>query len=274
VIFGGGGKNTFSVADPLDSIVGGLNRIQPGVLHVYASLIPRLILEAEAGRLKIEPACLLAGAEPLLEEHEELAVQTWGCPIFSNWGATEVGLLGSSSGFDPGLLLYDDHVIIEPVDIDGNPVEPGVRADKLLVTPLFHDVLPVLRYELTDQLTFLDESASCGSSFTRTSLVEARLHDSFTYEEGVHVHWHTFRAVFEQCRNVHEYQVHQTPAGALVKIVERGELDTPSVHGQLRESLQRLGLENPEIEIEIVPAIERTGSTLKIKRFVPLADPD
>jgi phenylacetate-coenzyme A ligase PaaK-like adenylate-forming protein len=270
LIFGGGEKNTFAVTDPIDSIIDGLNRIKPDILHVYPSLIPRLIAAAEGNLLHIRPVLLLAGAEPLLDEHQDAVLRMWGCPIFSSWGATEVGLMGSNSGFDPGLMLYDDHVVIEPADADDHLVKPGVRADKLFVTPLFHHVLPVIRYEITDQLTVLDQPATCGSNFTRTSLIEGRLDDYFIYNQDVQVHPHAFRTVFGQCKNIHEYQVQQTPAGALIKIVSKGEPDVQAIPDKIIASLKRLGLANPEIEIKNVSAIQRTGSASKLKRFVPL----
>jgi phenylacetate-coenzyme A ligase PaaK-like adenylate-forming protein len=270
LIFGGGDRNSFAVTDPIDSIVESLNRVEPDILHVYPSVIPRLISESEEGRLRIKPVFVMAGAEPLLDAHQEMVRRVWGCPAFSSWGATEVGLLGSSSGFDPGLLLYDDHVIIEPVDVEGQPVGPGVRADKVLVTPLFHHVLPVIRYEITDQLTVLDEPASCGSTFTRTSLVDGRLDDYFIYDRNIEVHPHHFRTVLGRCKSIHEYQVQQTPTGASIKIVNNGQPDVEGLQTRIVESLQRCGLENPEIEITSTSAIERAGAAAKLRRFVPL----
>ena len=272
LIFGAGDLNTYSVTDQIETIVYGLNRAQPDILHVYPSLIPRLISETKEGRLRIKPVFLLAGAEPLLDEHQEAVTQTWGCPIFSSWGATEIGLMGSSSGFDPGLMLYADHVIIEPVDTEGRAVKPGVRADKLFITPLFHHILPVLRYEITDQLTILDEPAACGSNFTRTTFVEGRLDDYFHYNQKTEVHPHAFRTVLGQCKNVNEYQILQTPNGAMIKIVNNGEPDIKAIKNKITESLKRHGLENPEIEISEVSAIKRTGSASKLKRFVPLGE--
>ena len=56
----------------------------------------------------------------------------------------------------PGVHLCDDLVIVEPVDLDGRPVPPGVRSDKLYLTALANPTLPLIRFELTDQVRFLD----------------------------------------------------------------------------------------------------------------------
>ena len=72
----------------------------------------------------------------------------------------------------------------------------------------------MIRYEITDQLTAIDEPATCGSNFTRISLVEGRLDDYFIYDKDIEVHPHSFRTVLGQYKDVHEYQVQQTPDGA------------------------------------------------------------
>lgn len=267
-IFSSGDENTFSVTDPLADIIKGLNSVQPDILVVYASYLPHLIAAVEQDDLKIEPKLVIASAEPLLEEHDEMIRCLWRCPVFSSWGATETGLMGASSGFGPGLMLYDDHVIVEPVDRNGNAVPPGVRADKLFITPLFHHVLPVLRYEISDQLTVLDEPNSCGSNFTRTSLVEGRLDDWFMYKDGITIHPHVFRTELSNDRNIMEYQVIQTSHGAHIKVVLNRSGNLASMAERVTDALERFGLQKPVVKVEEVPSLQRIGSATKVKRFV------
>ncbi|HSC26463.1 MAG TPA: hypothetical protein VLD67_04260 [Vicinamibacterales bacterium] len=268
-IFGRGGAD-FSVADPLNEIVAGLNATMPRMLICYASFIPHLLEEARAGRLRIRPMLLVAVAEPFLPEHEQAVAETWECSVMSSYAATEVGPLGGGSGFDPGMLLNDDLAIVEPVDASGQPVSPGRQADKLFVTPLYQRALPVIRYELTDQLTVLDEPASCGSSFTRTSNVVGRLDDHFAYD-GIAVHPHVFRTVLGRERAISEYQVAQTPHGAVIRIVALGHVDRSGLQQSLCEHLARLGLQEPDISVQQVASIERAKDSSKLKRFLPLS---
>jgi|GEM_PF-2088055 len=269
-IFGGGDENTYSVTQPIREIADGLNAAQPNILVVYSSYIPRLIEAQEKRLLRIHPQLVIASAEPISDEHARLVDQAWNCPVFSSWGATETGLLGSSSGFDPGLMLYDDHVIIEPVDREGNAVPPGIRADKLYITPLFHTILPVLRYEITDQLTVLKEPNRCSSSFTRTSFVEGRMDDWFYYGNGVVIHPHLFRTVLGQEKDIIEYQVIQTENGASIFSVCKQKIDEGKVIRQVSTDLETAGVESPQVTIKQVEWIKRIGNATKLKRFVPL----
>lgn len=272
-LFGGEGRAGFSVVDPMDAIVDGLNRHRPDHLVVYASFVPRLLDEARKGRLLIRPKLLSPVAEPLLSEHEEAVAEVWGSTIITTWGATEVTGLAASSGFEPGMLLLDDLQVVEPVDAEGRPVPPGQRADKVLVTPLRSRVLPLIRYEITDQLTVLDEPAACGSSFTRVSNVEGRLDEGFVYEGDVAVHPHVFRTVMGRHRAITEYQVAQTERGATVRVVlatGAGDLDRNRIIQELRDLLTPQGLRDAAITVDVVVEIPRSVNSQKLRRFVPL----
>jgi hypothetical protein len=52
--------------------------------------------------------------------------------------------------------------------------------------------------------------------------------------------------------------------------VNNGEPDVQAIKNKITESLKRLGLEKPEINISQASTIKRTGSASKLKRFVPL----
>ncbi len=273
-LFGGAGGSKFSVVEPMARIVAGLNAAQPQQLMVYSSFLPRLLEESRQGRLRIRPKVVAPVAEPVLPEHEEAAREVWGCAILTTWGATEVAGCAASSGFDPGMLLCEDVQIVEPVDADGKAVPPGRRADKVFVTPLRTRVLPLIRYEITDQLTVLEEPATCGSSFTRIANVEGRLDDEFVYEGGIRVHPHLFRTVLGRRRTITEYQVEQTARGAQIRAVlaeGAGKLDGDRVAQEIREHLGEQGLVGADISVQVVPEIPRHAQSMKLRRFVPLA---
>jgi phenylacetate-coenzyme A ligase PaaK-like adenylate-forming protein len=166
---------------PLDEIVAGLNQIQPDVLMSYPSALLGLAHEAAAGRLRISPRRIRVGAEPLLPEIRLAAEQTWGVPVLNCYGASEAGGMGISCEEGPGLHLVEDLVIVEPVDDEGRPVGPGERSTKLYVTNLYNTTLPLIRYELTDELTLTGEPCPCGSAHRVIADPQGRLDETFRY---------------------------------------------------------------------------------------------
>ena len=171
-------------------------------------------------------------------------------------------------GHGPGLHLSDDLLIVEPVDSDGRRVPPGERSAKIYVTNLYNPVLPLIRYEITDEVTPLFDLCPCGSAHRLVADIHGRLDDAFRYPSGVAVHAHVFRAAL--CHpDIIEYQVRQTPRGAHLSL-RAGTIDIDALRRTLTQGLRTAGLDDPELDIDIVDEIPRQG-TGKLKRFTPLA---
>jgi phenylacetate-CoA ligase len=253
---------------PLDEIVDGLNRIQPHVLMSYPSALLSLAHEAAAGRLRISPRRVKVGAEPLLPEIRQAAEQAWGVPVLNIYGASEAGGLAVSCGYGPGLHLVDDLVIVEPVDNEGRPVGPGERSAKLYVTNLFNTTLPLIRYEVTDEITLTGEPCPCGSVHRIIDDPQGRLDDTFCYGD-LDVHPLVFRSPLGLRRHIVEYQVHQTSRGADIALCCTGPVDLDVLRAEIVAKLAAVGLEDAEVTITPVDHLARQD-TGKLKRFIPL----
>jgi phenylacetate-coenzyme A ligase PaaK-like adenylate-forming protein len=260
--------NRLSATWPLARIVATLNECQPEFLYGYASIIHQLAGEAVAGRLRVAPRMVGTTSEPLLPEMRAAIAAAWGVPILNVLGTTE-GLFGVSCTAGRGLHLNDDVCIIEPVDGSGNPVPPGHRAAKIYLTNLYNLAMPLIRYELTDEVTVLSEPCPCGVTLLRIDDIEGRLDDCFTYPGGAIVHPFTFRSPLGRERDIVEYQVHQTVRGADILIRCQGPVDTARLAGTIRDALAGLGVSGAEVSVTPVEGLERQ-TTGKLRRFVPL----
>jgi hypothetical protein len=99
-----------------EEIVAGLNNLQPDFMTVYPSVLHALAHETAAGRLRIGPRRVLAGAEPLLPEIRAAAEQAWGVNVINIYGTSEGG--GTAVGCDRGSThISEDQLIVEPVDL-------------------------------------------------------------------------------------------------------------------------------------------------------------
>ena len=159
--------------------------------------------------------------------------------------------------------------MVEPVDLAGRPVPPGVRSDKLYVTAIANPTLPLIRFELTDQVTFLDTPCPCGSAHRLIADVESRLDDVFTYPGGQVVHPHVFASELRRDPRIVEYQVRQAPDGAEVLVVG-APADPLALSRALEAGLARMGVPGPAVEVRLVEGLERQA-TGKVRRFLPLA---
>ncbi|HZQ76098.1 MAG TPA: hypothetical protein VFE55_02130 [Acidimicrobiia bacterium] len=258
----------FPVTLPIAEIVAGLNACQPTVLVGYPSALHPLVHEVENGRLRIFPRRILTTGEPLLAEIRTALVATWGVAVVNAYGSTEIGIHGGC-GESPGVHLSDDLAIVELVDVAGRPVPTGVRSDKIFMTNLYNHALPLIRYEITDELTALDEPCPCGSAFRRVGDPHGRLDDTFRYDGGLFVHPHVFRSPLGRFRSVVEYQVRQTARGAAIALRVTDVVDKEALAAEIAGGLAHLGLAEPQVTVTIVDQLERQYSG-KLKRFIPL----
>jgi phenylacetate-CoA ligase len=258
----------FPVTLATENMVAGLNVAQPDFLVAYPSALHVLSVEARAGRLRIAPHQVLSCSEPLLPEIRAAAEEAWGVRVGNIWGMSEGGCAGIPC--DQGRMhLGEDLVIVEPVDEQGRPVAPGERAAKVYLTNLFNPVLPLIRYEITDEVTILTEPCPCGSAHRCVADIQGRLDDVFVYD-GRPVHPHVFRSALGRRAGVVEYQVRQTPRGARIAVRCSAPVDLDGLRGEIALTLASLGLSRPIVEIEAVERLARDPGPAKLRRFVPL----
>jgi len=259
----------FRVGLPVEEIVTGLNSVGGYTLATYPSMLARLVGEARAGRLQIQPRRILTMAEPLLPETRQAAEETWHAPVANMWGTSEAGVTAIGCFKGTGMHLTDDLVIVEAVDANGEPVQAGVRSHKVYVTNLFNPLMPLIRYEISDEVTLLDEPCACGSVHQRIADIEGRNDDIFVYGDGVSVHPHLFRSILGREPAISEYQVQQTRAGAEIVVCAHGAFDVESLNRKLGEALVRSGCPEPAVTVTVVGSIPRLA-TGKLKRFLVL----
>jgi phenylacetate-coenzyme A ligase PaaK-like adenylate-forming protein len=157
--------------------------------------------------------------------------------------------------------------LLEAVGPDGATVQPGVTSERIYVTNLYNTTLPLIRFDVTDQITVLDGPCPCGSSFRRIADPLGRLDDTFVYADGTTVHPHVFRSALSRA-SVTEYQVRQTPAGADIATVSAAPIKTAALALKIEAALRTLGLANPRVTITRTGALERQASG-KLRQFVP-----
>ncbi len=259
----------YRIGAPLERIVEGLNEVAGDSLATYPSMLGRLVSEARAGRLTIEPRRILTMAEPLLPETREAAEDTWRAPVANMWGTSEGGVTAIGCFKGPGMHLTDDLLIVEPVDELGEPVPAGVRSNQVYLTNLFNPLMPLIRYEISDEITLEDGPCACGSRHRRIQDIQGRNDDTFHYHSGVAVHPHLFRSILGKHSSISEYQVSQAPAGARITVCLTAPVDPEEIAAEIAGALATTGLDCPSVVVEPAASIPRLA-TGKLKRFIPL----
>ncbi|QCU79122.1 phenylacetate--CoA ligase family protein [Citricoccus sp. SGAir0253] len=247
--------------DPLDETVARLNAFRPRLLVGYPSALVPLAGEQDAGRLSIAPASVVSASEVLTAEAAGRFRQAWGAEPFDVYAATETAGIASPCPYRIR-HVYEDLVIVEPVDEAGAPVPPGTVGARLWVTVLFSRTVPLIRYEMGDRIALGPRGCPCGRSFARLASVEGRREDVLELPGAagsVRVHPNVFHAVLDDASR-DGWQVAQRPEGLVVRMAGLAPGRTTGGLGTaVQAALADVGVTGVPVRVDVVDRLQRTG---------------
>ncbi len=160
-------------ASPMAAILDALGREQPTILAGYPSILGLLSDEVVAGRLLLSPLSIFSGGERLTRNLRAKIQNAFGCPVYDYYGCAEANPIAMECD-EHRLHLIEDSVVLEPVDARLRPVRPGQASAACLLTNLNNPILPILRYQLSDQVVVSDKPCPCGCPFVCLETIEGR----------------------------------------------------------------------------------------------------
>src|SRR5439155_12732952 len=101
----------------------------------------------------------------------------FGVKVYDYYCCTEASYLAWECDAHQGLHLNADFNIVESVDANNQPVPDGQRGAKILVTNLGNRVMPLIRYEISDQIEIMPggQPCRCGCALPRIRTVAGRV---------------------------------------------------------------------------------------------------
>jgi phenylacetate-coenzyme A ligase PaaK-like adenylate-forming protein len=151
-----------SFLQPLESLCRALEVRRPTIVATYPTQAVVLAEERLAGRLDIAPREVWTGGETLTETMRRRIERAFSCRVVNSYGSSEFLTLASDCA--RGCLhLNSDWALLEPVDAEGRPVDPGSVGATTLLTNLANVVQPIVRYDIGDRVMLRPERCACGS---------------------------------------------------------------------------------------------------------------
>jgi phenylacetate-coenzyme A ligase PaaK-like adenylate-forming protein len=242
------------VTMPVPELVERLNEFQPNFINAFPSVACLLADEQEAGRLHLSLSIISTSSELRTAEMSERIERAFGVKPFDMFGSTE-GLWGCECEEHAGIHLFDDMCIVENL------------GDRLLVTNLFNSAQPLIRFEITDVMTFAGDPCPCGRTLTRVASIEGRTDDVLRLPgaggNDVPIHPMQFGVVTAD-RDVREFQVVQNGTGLRLRLVLRDGADADAAGQRVRarvcERLGAAGVDSPQVEVELENELERSAA--------------
>ncbi len=160
----------FSALTPIEDLVAQLNAFQPVMLSGYATVLALLAREQQAGRLRIHPVLINNGGETLTADARTLIEAAFDTSVSNGYGSSEMISIAYECRRG-SLHVHADWALLEPVDEHRNPVPAGEPSATVLLTNLANRIQPLIRYDLGDSVTVINQACPCGSVLPRIDVV-------------------------------------------------------------------------------------------------------
>jgi len=133
----------------------------------------------------------------------------FGVPFFDTYSCNELGYIASMCPEGHGYHVHDEVVVLEIVDDQGAPCEPG-RLGRVLVTGLTNYGMPLIRYEVGDDvIAGPDEPCPCGRGLSRIGRIVGRSVQHALTTDGRKLSVQPMVVVIEDTGHVRQFQIVQ-----------------------------------------------------------------
>ena len=156
----------------LDEMVQLIRRMKPHVVFSYPSAFALVASYAKSEGMQVPRInAMCFGGERLLERQRKVIAEVFGGVQYVRYGSNELHEVAGQCEECGGLHILAEDFIVEVVDDEGVPVEPGTPG-RFLITALHNYGMPFIRYENGDIGRLLQESCTCGRGLP---LMDARI---------------------------------------------------------------------------------------------------
>lgn len=260
----------FDLTRPFNDVLAELDRYQPTILVGPPSVLALAADATLAGRVRLKPARVIAAAEVLDDIDAARIRQAFGVPIEQIYQATE-GFLAHTCTRGT-LHLNEDVLIVEKAWLDHE-----TRRFVPIVTDLYRQTQPVIRYRLNDVLVARAEPCPCGSCFVAIERIEGREDDIvWLRERAGDTYVPAFadvlsRALLNAGAAVEDYRIEQRAPDVLHVAVSPAPTfeDAERIRTALGASIDRLGASVPTI---VVAGMIERGDERKCRRVRRLCE--
>lgn len=161
-----------------------LRRVRPTcILSVPSNLELLASLLRDSGQRLSDLQVVQTMGEPLWETSRKQIEDGFGVPTRNVYSTTEAGYIASPCPMGHGLHVHCENVIVEVLDSNDQPCQPG-ETGRLVFTTLHNFLAPFIRYDILDEVTLAPAPCPCGRGLPLWTAVDGRQHPMFYLSDG------------------------------------------------------------------------------------------
>ncbi len=232
-----------------------IQNYRPVKMYGYASAFYLLAEYLKSGNWRVpsDLKVIFATAEPLYDFQRCTIEDLFQCAVAVEYGARDAGLMANECP-KGGLHIPAEGMLIE---ID-SPDTTGLG--EIVVTNLFSNAMPIIRYRTGDMGRMLRESCPCGRALPRLDSIEGRRTDFLVTPSGRVIHALAIIYPLRESPFVKQFQVVQETLDKVVlRIVPETNLSSTERQGLMQKAQGVLGA-GIQITVESVDEIPPLAS--------------
>jgi phenylacetate-coenzyme A ligase PaaK-like adenylate-forming protein len=226
----------------------------PSALYLFARYLKSAGFTAN-GRW---PKAIFLTAEPLYDFQRELIESVFHCPVLTEYGCREGGLIANECP-KKSLHVNAEGILVEvcgTVGIDGS--------GEIVITNMNSLAMPLIRYRTGDVSSIEKGLCSCGRELPRLRSVEGRRSDFLITPGGRVIHGQAVAYLLREDasirESIREFQVIQERFDRVVVNIVPDERFSDRTKLAIITSLGRLFVEKVSIDVSVIDVIPRPAS--------------
>lgn len=236
------------------------NRYHPEVIVAYTNPLYEFARYLQREQLTVvPPRSIILGAEKVHDFQRETLEQVFHAPVFETYGSREFMLIGAECPEHRGLHLSQENLLVEILNDDGQPTPAGQEGN-VVITDLFNDSMPFIRYVNGDRAVAGFDQCSCGRGLPLLKKVVGRQLDTLETPDGRKVPGEFFPHLLKEFPCIRRFQVVQEKIEQItLKLVVDGGFTLADKETLLREVRTCTG-PVVDIQLQLVDEIPLTGA--------------
>lgn len=188
---------SFITDDAIADFLKKFNRLKPTLLQGYVGAVTQVAQYVIDHKLQMwSPKVVWTTSAPLRPSNRTLIERAFGTKVCDEYGSCECRWIASQCSECKGLHVNVEHVYIEFVDENNQPVPKG-EYGRTLITNLEDEVFPLIRYENNDRGRWLTGPCACGRTLPCIDSVKGREVESFVLPSGKVINGEYLTTIFD-----------------------------------------------------------------------------
>lgn len=175
-----------------------LNRYKPVYVYGYSQTIYRfayLISKANMDFGNLNLRAVIITGEMIYPQQLEIIEKVFKCPVINEYGCTELGIIAMQCEHK-GMHLMAENLYIEFINND-RQADSGEEGE-IVLTELFTDFMPLIRYKIGDVGIKSNETCLCGRGLPLLKEIKGRSDDFILCSDGKQVDPIVFEYILQE----------------------------------------------------------------------------